>query len=296
MTLPTDVDAAAAFAASPFTSLTVPLWPAEVAARRRWAPVMRVTVPPRSAEELTQGAAPRPAMVIFRGGAYATCTGSGAGAGLWAAAHGLVAFEVEYGTAGAGQAYPQPYADAARAVRLVRARAAEWGVDPARVAVMGFSAGGHLTSLLSTQPSLYLDPDDDLAPALSARPDLAILAYPVISFVEAYRPGAYVGSAANFLGPAHPEPDLETRRRFSSELHVTPEHPPVFLWTTRDDALVPYTHSTLFADALHAAGVPVDFTLYPSGAHGLGLALDEPPPLGEWTHKLAAWLAARLSR
>jgi acetyl esterase/lipase len=218
---------------SPSSSLTIPLWPG------RDAPAMRVTFPPRPADDAgdTAGSPPRPALIVFRGGAYATASGSGRGAAEWAASHGLVGVEVEYRNAGTGDAYPAPYADAARAVRLVRSHAAAWHLDPAQVTVIGFSAGGHLASLLSTQPQLYRDPLDELAPTLSARPDLVVLAYPVISFLEGYRPGAYVGSAANFLG--QPAPDEDTRRRFSSELHVTADHPPVFVWTTEDDALVP---------------------------------------------------------
>jgi acetyl esterase/lipase len=201
----------------------------------------------------------------------------------------MVGIEVEYATRSSGEAYPRNYADAARAVRLVRAHAAEWGIDPARIGVMGFSAGGHLASLLSTQPTLYVDPDDDLAPHVSARPDLVVLAYPLISFVDGYAPGAFVGSADNFFGGR--DVDEATRRQLSNELHVTAGHPPVFVWTTRDDALVPYTHATLFAEACRRVHVPVSLTVYPSGPHGMGLALDARSEVREWTTHLLAFLA-----
>src|SRR5262249_38303585 len=139
------------------------------------------------------------ALVVFRGGAYATSQGSGAGAADWAAANGMLGVEVAYRSRATGDVHPKSYADAARAVRLVRARAAEWEVDPARIGVLGFSAGGHLASLLSTQPALDLG-GDDLRARFSARPDFVLLAYPLVSFVEQYAPGAFAGSVENFFG------------------------------------------------------------------------------------------------
>jgi acetyl esterase/lipase len=236
-------------------------------------------------------AKPRPAMIVFQGGAYGTNAGSGGGAAEWAASHGMVGILVRYGTRATQRFYPGNYADAARAVRLVRRRAAEWGIDSARVGVMGFSAGGHLASLLSTQPTLWKDPEDDLAEQVSARPDLVVLAYPLISFIDGYRPGAFVGSVENFFGRS--DASEEERRRFSSELHVDAQHPPVFVWTTKDDALVPYTHAQKFAEACERAHVPVAFKLYPHGPHGMGLALDQTGDVKEWTSLLLQWLSER---
>jgi acetyl esterase/lipase len=201
----------------------------------------------------------------------------------------MVGVRVEYGTRSTGESYPANYSDAARAVRLVRSRAAEWGIDINRVGVMGFSAGGHLASLLSTQPELYRHPQDDLAGRVSARPDLLMLAYPVISFIEGYAPGAFLSTAENFFGRGDLTESL--RREFSNELHVDAGHPPVFIWTTREDRLVPYTHSHLFAEACSRAGVPVSFKLYAHGPHGVGLALGVPGDIGQWTSSLLDWLA-----
>jgi acetyl esterase/lipase len=231
---------------------------------------------------------PRPALVVFRGGAYATSFGSGAGSAEWLASQGIVGAVVPYRTQGTGDAYPAGYADAARAVRLIRSRAAELNVDPARIGVLGYSAGGHLASLLSTRPSLFLDPADDLAQQISARPDLVVLGYPLISFVEQYSPGAFVGSVDNFFG--RPNATEKERGEFSNELHVEASHPPVFIWTTRDDALVPYTHSTLFADACRRVNVPVELELFPHGPHGLGLALQDRGEVGGWTRDMLKWL------
>ncbi|HWL87339.1 MAG TPA: alpha/beta hydrolase fold domain-containing protein [Polyangiaceae bacterium] len=262
-------------------TIEVPLWAG------RAAPAMRVVFPSGGASEGARAGVPVPAMIVFRGGAYATSMGSGAGAAEWAAENGMVGVEVPYRTQATGDAYPKNYADAARAMRMVRARAAEWGIDPARVGVLGFSAGGHLASLLSTQPTLYVDPDDDLATRVQARPDFVILGYPVISFVEGYSPGAFASSAENFFGRRDLDEDL--RKRFSNELHVTADHPPVFIWTTADDALVPASHSRRFAEACERAGVHVTFELFPHGPHGMGLALDRPGAVGKWTSQALDW-------
>jgi acetyl esterase/lipase len=258
------------------TPLLVPLWPG------RTSPAMRVHF---SDADRSRG---RPALVVFRGGGYARCDGSGGGSGEWAARHGLVGIEVDYGTRSTQSFYPGPYADAARAVRLVRFHAPQWGIDPGRVGVLGYSAGGHLATLLSTQPSLWVAPEDDLAPRISARPDLVVLAYPLISFVEGATPGAFLGSVENFFGRT--EVSESERRRFSSEFHVQATHPPVFLWTTADDSVVPAAHSERFAEACRRAGVAVAFTLYPHGPHAMGLALDHRGDVGRWTTQLLAWL------
>jgi acetyl esterase/lipase len=257
--------------------IDVPLWNGSP------SPAMRVVFP------ASRG--PAPALVVFRGGAYSTSQGSGGGAAEWAAANGMVGVEVDYRTQATGDAFPKNYADAARAVRLVRARAGEWSVDPARVGVLGFSAGGHLASLLGTQPDLYVDPADDLAPRIAARPDFVLLAYPLISFVEGYSPGTFVGSAENFVGRR--DLDEDVRRRFSNELHVVPGHPPVFLWTTADDALVPAAHSERFAEACKKAGVSVTLEIFPHGPHGMGLALHEHGDVAGWTRDALAWLVTR---
>ena len=265
-------------AAIPRAPLTLPLWPG------RESPAMTLHFPP------TPRAHPAPAVLVFQGGGYATHSGSGGGSAEWLATQGYVGVRVEYRVRNAPDAFLACHADAARALRLVRHHAARWGVDPTRVGVLGYSAGGHLASLLSTQPEVSKDPADDLAGRVSARPDLVALAYPVISFVEGYAPGAYARSADNFFGRSDPPEEL--RRRFSNELHVKPGHPPVFVWTMRDDHLVSYTHSVRFAEACEAAGVPVTFKLFAHGQHGMGLALADRSESGVWTKFLLEWLDA----
>jgi acetyl esterase/lipase len=256
--------------------LELPLWSG------RAHPAMRIHFPDDDRSRA------RPVMLVFRGGGYTRCDGSGAGSAAWLARQGMIGIEVEYGTRATRAVHPAAYADAARAVRLVRHFARDWGIDPTRVGILGYSAGGHLASLLSTQPTRWVSPDDDLAAQVSARPDLVVLAYPLISFVEQYTPGAFAGSVENFFG--HGDVSESLRRQVSNELHVTPDHPPVFLWTTADDAIVPAAHTERFAEACRRAHVPIELTIYPHGPHGMGLALDQPGDVGTWTTKLLAWL------
>jgi acetyl esterase/lipase len=171
-------------------TLTLALWPG------REHPSIRIFFPQ------TRRATPMPAIVVFRGGGYSTPFGSGEGAAAWAADQGFVGIEAEYRIRAPGDSCPANYDDAARAIRVVRRHAFDWGIDPTRVAVLGFSAGGHLAALLSMQPPLRPAAEDDLADRVSARPDLVVLSYPLSS----------------------------------SELQVGGNHPPVFTWTTKDDA------------------------------------------------------------
>ncbi|RZA11231.1 MAG: hypothetical protein EOP10_33440, partial [Proteobacteria bacterium] len=256
--------------------LSIPLWP------NRERPTMTIHFP-----KLTKGKS-LPAILVLPGGAYGTDSGSGSDAPEWIAQQGYIGIKVEYGTQGTRESFPVNYEDAARAVRLVRQRANEWGIDPRKIALMGFSAGGHLAALLAPQPSLTTTKRDDLIEKFSAKPNLLILGYPLISFVDAYRPSAYAGSVDNFFGNT-PVPEAK-RKAFSSELHVTEDTPPTFIWTTDDDSIVPSSQSKLFVAALTEGKVPVKFNLYPHGRHGLGLAMREAPPVTNWTKDLLVWL------
>jgi len=196
------------------------------------------------------------------------------------AMHGIVGCVLTYRVS--PNRFPAPYNDACRAVRMVRSMSEELGIDPQRVAIMGFSAGGHLASTVATQPELHLEPDDDLASRISARPDRVILGYPVISFVTNY----HVGCAANLLGA---DPSLELRTRFSNELHVTKDNPPAFLFHTGDDPGVLVQNSLMFASAYAREKIPCELHVYRTGKHGVGMALDD-PALRSWTPLLIDWL------
>lgn len=198
------------------------------------------------------------------------------------AVHGLFAAVLNYRVA--PNRFPASYNDACRAIRIIRSQADALGIDPQRIALMGFSAGGHLASTVATQPSLHIDADDDLAPQVSARPDRVILGYPVTTFVN----GQYhKGSPNNLIGP---DATLEQRTQLSNELHVTPDNPPAFLFHTADDPGVRVHNSLLFASACAEHEVPCELHIYRTGPHGVGMALNN-PALRSWTNLLIDWLA-----
>ncbi len=179
--------------------------------------------------------------------------------------------------------YPAPYADAARAMRLVRSQAESLQVDPEKIGIIGFSAGGHLSATIATQPNLYKDPEDTLSATVSARPNRVMLGYPVISFEEF----GHMGSAKNLLGD-NLSPDM--LRQLSNQKQVTAENPPAFLFHTADDAVVPVQNSFYFAEACVRNKVSTALHVYPNGKHGVGLALDN-PALNGWSETLIKWLA-----
>lgn len=179
--------------------------------------------------------------------------------------------------------YPGSYSDACRAMRILRANAETYNINPDRIGIMGFSAGGHLASTIATQPELYKDPKDDLASSYSARPDRVVLGYPVISFIDDY---AHMGSAKSLLGE---EPDKSMAKQLSNNHQVTKDNPPAFLFHTAEDKGVPVQNSLSFAEACIINNVPVELHVYPFGDHGVGMALDD-PSLKSWTELLINWL------
>jgi acetyl esterase/lipase len=199
--------------------------------------------------------------------------------------HGVAAFVLKYRLGSKGYRHPAMMQDVQRAIRLVRARAAEWKIDPKRVGVMGSSAGGHLASTAVTHFDSGNPNATDPVERESCRPDLGILCYPVISM----GPLTHQGSKNNLLGP-NPDPDLV--KLLSNELQVTKETPPCFIWHTWEDQTVKVENSLEFAAALRRAGVPFDLHIYQKGRHGIGLAAK--PPAFEnphpWAVDLIFWL------
>jgi acetyl esterase/lipase len=176
-----------------------------------------------------------------------------------------------------------PLQDAQRAVRVIRARAEEDGVDPARVMVMGFSAGGHLAGTLAMQFDMPTYAPADAADTLSARPDAAALIYPVATMTE---PFAHPGSRLNMLGAA---PTPETITHWSLESMARPDMPPVFLMHAADDAAVPVENALMLQAALRQAGVPVALHVFEAGGHGFGLRGIAGTPLQSWPSLLHDW-------
>ena len=236
------------------------------------------------------GKATGAAMVICPGGGYGgLAPHEGAHYARFLNEQGIAGFVLKYRLAPAGYHHPSMLMDAARAVRTVRAKAAEWKLDPKRIGIMGSSAGGHLTSTLLTHFDAGKPDAEDPVERQSSRPDLGILCYPVVTMMGPY---AHKGSRNNLLGK---EPSEELVRLLSNELQLTKETPPCFIWHTLEDTGVLMENSTQFAEALRKAGVPFDLHIYQKGAHGIGLGSNnyDPAKWHPWTHDCVFWLKAQ---
>ena len=221
------------------------------------------------------------AVVIFPGGAYAfLAEHEGKGYAEFFNGRGYDAFVCLYRVAPDG--FPLPLLDARRAVRLVRAHADEYGIDPGKIAVIGSSAGGNLVSLLSTYTEKLTGEDADEIDEEPYLPNGQILCYPVITLAN--DKVTHVDSRDNLLGDRR---DLYAT--LSPELHVTPSTPPAFLWHTAGDHGVDPENTLLYASALIKAGVKTETHIFPGGCHGMGLAKDD-PVVGQWTDLVIRWL------
>jgi len=224
------------------------------------------------------------AVIVAPGGGYRglAMNHEGRQVANWLNAAGITAFVLKY-RLGPRYHHPIELGDAQRAIRMVRTHAAEYGVKPDRIGMMGFSAGGHLTSTAET----HFDSGDPNAPdpidRASSRPDFAILCYPVISFTAPY---AHKGSAQALLGDS---PDPRLVDDLSNDLRVTTLTPPTFLFSTSEDTGVPAENSVAFYLALHKEHVPAELHVFQKGPHGVGLDLGD-PALGEWPKLLLNWM------
>ena len=176
-----------------------------------------------------------------------------------------------------------PLQDAQEAIRIVRRNAEAWGIDPEKVGVMGFSAGGHLAATLSTQfdEQVYTPQDN-----VSARPDFSILIYPVISMKEGV---THEGSRENLIGE---DPDNQLIARFSNELQIDEQTPPAFLVHAADDKAVPVSNSLLYFEGLRKYETPAELHIYESGGHGFGLGRGLETAKG-WADACKLWLTAQ---
>ncbi len=224
------------------------------------------------------------AVVVAPGGGYRNLAMNHEGRQIanWLNAVGISAFVLKY-RLGPRYHHPIELGDAQRALRMVRAHAAEYGLKPDRIGMMGFSAGGHLTSTAETHFDGGNPNASDPIERESSRPDFAILCYPVISFTAPY---SHRGSAQNLLGNS---PDPRLLESLSNESQVTPQTPPTFLFSTSEDIGVPAENSVAFYLALHKAHVPAELHIFQKGPHGVGLDLGD-PALGEWPKLLINWL------
>ncbi len=226
-------------------------------------------------------------VVVAPGGGYGALASNHEGrqvANLLNAA-GVTAFVLKY-RLGPRYHHPIELGDAQRAIRLVRARAQEFGLAADRIGMMGFSAGGHLTATAGTHFDAGKADASDPIDRVSCRPDFLILAYPVISFDPAI---AHGGSVRNLLGE---NPDPKLIEDLSNDLRVTPQTPPTFLFHTNADTGVVAENSVRFYLALRRNKVPAELHIFENGPHGVGLALGD-PALSEWPVLLTNWLRGR---
>ncbi len=228
------------------------------------------------------------AIVVCPGGGYGhlAVDHEGKQIGEWLNSIGVAAFVLEYRHRNRGYGHPAPLEDAQRAIRTVRSRAEAFGVDPKRIGILGFSAGGHLASTAATHFDAGDPAADDPIDRVSCRPDFAVLCYAVLALGE---PFTHAGSQRNLLGPDAPE-DLV--RSLSSEKQVTAETPPTFLWHTDEDRGVPPENSVVFYLACRRHGVPAELHVFRTGRHGLGLAADV-PGTREWPRLCEQWMRSQ---
>ena len=228
-----------------------------------------------------------PAMIVCPGGAYARLASNHEGRQVasYLNSLGMAAFVLRY-RLGPRYRHPIELGDALRAIRTLRFHAAGWQLDPTRIGIIGFSAGGHLAMSASTM----FDPGDpraaDVIDRVGSRPDFAVLGYPVISMTA---PWTHQGSKRNLLGD---DPDSGLARQLSGELAVTRNTPQTFIFHTNEDTVVPAENSLHYFLALRQAGVPAEMHVFEKGPHGVGLANDD-AALSSWSVLLATWLRGR---
>jgi acetyl esterase/lipase len=223
------------------------------------------------------------AVLIIPGGGYWIVAAGHEGEDLakWYNRLGITAFVLKYRLPDPRLwAYPReaPLQDARRAMTIIRAGATQWGIDPAKVGVMGFSAGGHLASTLCTHDA------ETAALTNQTRPNWAVLGYPVITF----GPQCHKGSKERLLGPDKDNQVLV--EAYSNEGRVTAQTPPTFIVHSTDDKTVPVENALLYYEALKTAGVSADLHVYNRGGHGYGLGTGRKDAPTEWPDALSAWL------
>lgn len=226
------------------------------------------------------------AVLVCPGGSYSGLAMDHEGVQIaqWLNSQGISAFVLKY-RLGPRYHHPIELGDAQRALRTIRSRAADWRIDPKRIGIWGFSAGGHLASTAITHFDAGNAAASDAIERASSRPDFGVLSYPVVSFTEY----VHKGSRRNLLGD---NPDPKLLELLSNEKQVTKDTPPTFLFHTNADTGVPAENSVLFYLALRKAGVPAEIHIYENGPHGVGLAPTN-AVLNSWTARLSDWLRAR---
>lgn len=245
--------------------------------------VTKVTVPTITPYLPEKGTANGTAIVIFPGGGYAGLSMENEGSSIAKAfnSFGVTAFVIKYRLPSDSIMVDKtigPLQDAQQAVLTVRRNAAKWGLSPAKIGIIGFSAGGHLASTLGTHfDKLVIDDKDNI----SVRPDFMALLYPVISF----GPLTHSGSRENLIGKSLPAAQVEL---YSNEKQVTANTPITFIVHAEDDDVVPVENTLMFYDALLKNKVKAEMHIFQAGGHGFGL--NNPKSKDKWIDWCRAWL------
>lgn len=228
------------------------------------------------------------AVIVAPGGSYRELSADLEGREVadWFAARGITAFVLRY-RLGAKYPYPIPMNDAMRAMRYVRFNAAKYGVNPDRIGMIGFSAGGHLAAMVGTMGGPGDSAASDLMDRVSSRPDFLILGYPWLNAMQPNTHGLITYCSILAAIPRKDCPEFE--KRYTPVDHVTKEMPPTFIYITSDDSTVDVSAAAAFYDALRAADVPVEFHSFAHGPHGSGLG-NGYPALDLWPTLLEAWM------
>ncbi|HVS97564.1 MAG TPA: alpha/beta hydrolase [Puia sp.] len=240
-------------------------------------PTLTVYLPPAGTGNGT-------AVVVCPGGGYVhlAFTHEGTDVAKWLNSLGITAFLLKYRLPSDEWMADKtigPLQDAQQAILTVRSRAAEWGVDPGKIGILGFSAGGHLASTAGTHFMKAVIPD---AGGISVRPDFMVLLYPVISFDDST---GHRGSRDNLLGK---HPSAGEILEYSNQLQVTDQTPPTFLVHAEDDKTVPVINSIQFYEALVRHHVPSELHVFPKGGHGFGM--HNATTTDQWPERLKEWM------
>jgi len=265
---------------------TIRLWPGEAPQAKGKAcedtPTLTIFEPQRGHENGS-------AVVVLPGGAYTHLAGNLEGHQIadWFTARGFSAFILSYRLPSNGYLLPVPLLDARRAVQTVRARARDYQIDPNRIVLIGFSAGGHLAALASTQ-SVPGNPEaDDPIERVSSRPDYLVLGYPWIGAISSDTSHLSYCKSFNLMDQCE-----ALKAAYSPELFVTKETPPTFWIHTFNDPTVPVEQGLRFYEALVKAGVPAEAHVFAKGQHGFGLGKGD-AVLDQWPSLLESWLRAQ---
>ncbi|MBZ0257637.1 alpha/beta hydrolase [bacterium] len=227
------------------------------------------------------------AIVVCPGGGYGHLAMDHEGKQIaeWLNKNGIAAFILKYRIAPRYH-HPAPISDAQRALRIVRSRAAEFKIQPDKIGILGFSAGGHLASTAVTHFDAGDADADNPIDKASCRPDFGVLVYPVITMTDPY---THKGSRKNLLGD---NPSEKMINYMSNEKQITDDTPPIFIFQTNDDTTVPAENSVMFYLALRQHKIPAEMHIYEPGRHGLGLA-QSVPALKDWPDRCINWFKTR---